>query len=280
MEYFFRDKEPKDIKLDFGDFQLLGHSIAGIETVYSVPQFDLTLDTGCAPHYAISNKHLALSHWHLDHAGGLTAILGLRKIYNQGELRIIVPDEKVEQTIEFLNLLKRISESGLEFSVHPASATHSLKPDLKMTGIPAKHCTTASGYLVTREKHKLKPKFQGFSHDEILHLKNQKIAITDEKREPLLAYSGDSEIDFVHTEARLAKILIMECSFFADDADFAKIKNYGHAHINDWVKVQDLIESEHIIMTHTSQRHSLKEIRAICERKLSSQFFKKLILFR
>ncbi len=40
------------LELSFDQFKLIGRSVAGVETVFSIPQFNVTFDTGRAPHFA------------------------------------------------------------------------------------------------------------------------------------------------------------------------------------------------------------------------------------
>ncbi|QQR79320.1 MAG: MBL fold metallo-hydrolase [Deltaproteobacteria bacterium] len=268
------------LTLDCGQFQIMGKSIAGVETIFAIPQWNLTLDSGRAPLFAVHNDYLALTHWHLDHAGGLAHFLSLRCLNGLKPLHIIVPPEKKDQTDDFLNILKKTAESELSYITHASTENISLQKEMSLIGIPNFHCTPSTGYLITQTKNKLKKEFERFSEAEIIQAKKSGTTITNTITTPLLAFSGDSKGEFFTTEAIRAQYLLMECSFFEEEMNVQKIDDYGHTHIQDWKKYADKIESEVVIMTHTSQRYSHKEIEASCQKHLPKSLLDRLVVFR
>lgn len=268
------------LEITFDDFTLKGKGIAGVETVYTLPQFNLTLDTGRAPQFAVHQPYLALTHFHMDHAGGLAFFIGLRCLNDLPPLKILVPPGKVEAALEYLASLKKISESNLQYEVISNQEPIQIKNNLRLEALPAYHCTEANGYLVHRCKSKLKQKYQGLDSHQIIQLKQKGEVVEEEVWEKLFAFSGDTRAEFFQTDAAKAKVLLMECSFFSEDGDYEKIRKYGHTHINDWVEWADRIQSETVIMTHTSQRYSELEIEAACKKKLPRDLWERLVLFR
>jgi len=268
------------LELSFDQFQIIGRSIAGVETVYAIPQWDLTFDTGRAPHFAFSQNHLALSHWHLDHAGGVAFYLGLRCLNALAPLKIIVPKDKIEAAQHYLSELKRVSETNIQYEVLAADNRILLKKGLFIESLPSFHSIVATGYCIYEKKHHLKDELRGKSQEEIVKIKNSGIDVNEGVETFLLAYSGDTRCEFFATKAVKAKTLIMECSFFSEDGDYAKIRDYGHTHIKDWVRYADQIQSETVIMTHTSQRYTKKEIEDYCLRLLPKDLTDRIIIFR
>jgi len=268
------------LELDFNHFKIFGRSIAGIETVYSIPQWDITFDTGRAPHFAFANNYLALSHWHLDHAGGLAFYLGLRCLNALEPLKIIVPHSKVKSAENFLKELKKVSETNIQYKVLSAKDPIAIKKDIQLMSIPCFHSTEATGYLVIEKKHQLKDKFKGLSQEEIINAKKSGQEVNEEIQTNIFAYSGDTKCEFFETEAVRAKILLMECSFFSEDSNYEKIRAYGHTHIQDWVRYAHRIESDTVIMTHTSQRYTKEEIVKYCQKYLPKSLTDRLIIFR
>ncbi len=275
------DTEKQDyLTLDLGQFQIMGRSIAGVETVLAIPQWNLCFDTGRTPSFAFPRGVLALSHWHLDHAGGLPAYLGLRHLNSLDELTILMPPEKLEEAKEFLELLRQISESELRYNLGDAVQAVPLKSGLSIESLPSFHCTPSQGYLVRKSHKWLKDQYVGKSSEEIVAAKQAGESVDTIVQEPMLAFSGDSKAEFLGTEARKAQILIMECSFFGDTSTLEKVHEFGHAHIVDWVPYLEGIESEKIIMIHTSQRFSKSEIEASCREHLSASILDRLVVFR
>lgn len=268
------------LDLDFNQFTLSGRGLAGIESVYSIPQWGLTLDTGRAPQFAAFNKYLALTHWHLDHSGSLAHILGVRCLNDHEPLHLVVPDSKVEQTKKYLKVLGEISESSISYKVLKASDTHSLKRGIDLKAIASDHCIDSTGYGVWQTKHRLKPEFEGVPGDELAKKKKQGLVIEENISELLLAYSGDSRAAFFKTEAIRAKVLIMECSFLGEDVPLEKVDYYGHTHMSDWVRYAEQIEAETVVMTHVSQRHSAQQIKEACQKHLPQSLLERLVIFR
>lgn len=267
------------LELEFDHFKITGRSVAGIETVYSIPQWNVTFDTGRAPHFAFSNDFLALTHWHLDHSGGLAFYLGLRCLNALKPLKIVVPPETVDETTEYLDQLKKVTKSRITYEIIPAGDI-ALKKNLKLKSVPSFHCVPSNGYLVVEERHHLKSEFKNWGQVEIVKAKEQGVTVTEKTESVLFACSGDTCCEFFETEASHAKVLLMECSFFANDSDYAKVRHYGHTHIKDWVQYAEKIQSDVVVMTHTSQRFSKQEIEKECLKLLPKSLTDRLIVFR
>lgn len=269
------------LELDCGGFRVIGKSIAGVETVFALPQLNITFDTGRAPAFACFADYLALTHFHADHAGCLAYYLGLRNLNNLPALKIVVPDAKKAQAEDYLATIKSVTDSGLAYEVISAATSPiTLKKNLTLKAIANVHCTPSTGYAVFETKKKLKAKFAGCSQDEILAAKIAGQEIDDVMQVPLIAFSGDSTAVFFATEAVQAKVLLMECSFIGDDVEKASIENYGHTHILDWRHHADAIQSEIVVMTHTSQRYTVAEVEAACHKHLPESLLKRLVVFR
>lgn len=267
--------------IKFDSFHLIGKSIAGVETVLTVPQWGITFDTGRAPLFAIHHDTLALTHWHMDHAGGLSFYLGLRCLHSLKPLRLVVPHTRVEQTRLFLESLKNISESRISYEVFSAAETHQLGRDLFLLSVPSRHGITSTGYAVKKITRKLAPEFRDQPQSAIVAAKNSGKVIHEEREDILFAFSGDASGEFMLEDAaRRARVIVMECSFFGGDDEYEKCRHYGHTHILDWQQHAESLSCEHLVMSHTSMRYSMDEIRAVCAAKLPKAVQDKLIILR
>lgn len=268
------------LTLPLDQFQIIGRCVSGVESILAIPQFNLCLDAGRAPDFAFSQDYLALTHWHLDHAGGLAFYLGLRHLNSLGVLKIIMPEEKIEEAGEYLSILKTLSESELKYEIVAAKGTIKLKNRIALKAIPVFHPIASCGYMIEMKKHHLKDEFRGKPEQAIIEAKKAGVQVDQEVIEATLTFSGDTKAEFFETEAIRAKYLIMECSFFGDGSNYEKIRAYGHTHIIDWQRYADRIECEKVIMIHTSQRYSKKDIEVSCRRYLPKELIERLIVFR
>lgn len=268
------------LKAQLGQVDLIGRGIAGVESVYTIPQWGITFDTGRAPSFAVHHDVLAISHFHPDHAGSLSFYLGLRCLNSLKPLKIVVPVEKEKAVNDYLSALKILNDTNITYEVVPANQEVLIKKHLSLCPVESFHCTDSTGYLVKERKQKLSPLFKNKTKNEIIKAKAKGIQVHEDVEEILFAYSGDSRAEFFTTEAKKAKILLMECSFFSKDFDPEALRHYGHTHISDWVKYADQIENEIVIMTHTSQRYSKIEIEDYCKRLLPERIVQKLLIFR
>ncbi|MBI4373959.1 MAG: hypothetical protein HY542_03680 [Deltaproteobacteria bacterium] len=281
---FATPSQPKDfdpyLEIPCDQFKILGRSLGGIETVMTIPQWNITFDTGRAPDFAFPMDFLALSHWHLDHAGGLPFYLGLRRLNSLPPLKIITMPEKIAATEKFLEGLRNVSETTIECEILSSAEPIPIKNDLTLKSIPSFHCAPSTGYLVVRRRNQLKPEFRGKSELEIAEANRRGVKVSEETRIPLLAYSGDTKWEFLETTAAKAKYLLMECSFFGDASEYDGVRKYGHTHILDWKKHAESIRSESVVMIHTSRRYSKKEIEKACQANLPKDLLDRLIIFR
>lgn len=268
------------VEIQFDQFKLMGRSIAGVETVLTIPGWDLTLDTGRAPDFAFAMNNLAISHWHLDHAGGLPFYLGLRRLNSLPPLNVIVPTQKLAATSAFLETLKNVSDTGIAYHVTSAEKPLTLKKGFMLEAIPTFHNVPATGYLVSQKKNHLKKEFQGCPESQIKASSLKGIEVSETTTEPMLAFSGDSMAEFLDTEAGKTPYLVMECSFFGDRSEYEKVRHYGHTHILDWKDRAEKILSHTVIMIHTSQRYSKQQVAEACQKHLPKTLLDRLIIFR
>lgn len=267
-------------EIEFPQFQLQGISLAGIETVVCLPQLDIVFDSGRCPEFAVPINTLALTHWHLDHAGGVAIYLGLRRLNSLKPARIIVPESKLEASRRFLEVLTATSETSINYELTSVRERLPYSKRYWIREITNFHTAPSTAYLVEEKRTKLKQEYLGKSNTELVAIKKQGIEIEHQWFHPLVAFSGDTMGEFLTTEARFAQYLIAECSFFGDGAEIPQVRKYGHSHIRDWAQHADQIQSEFVIMIHTSQRYSRDEIQQACEAHLPPSLLQRLTILR
>jgi ribonuclease BN (tRNA processing enzyme) len=75
-----------------------------------------------------------------------------------------------------------------------------------------------------------------------------------------------------------SKILIAECTFYETEHS-GRAEAGRHIHINEFAELIENLHNEHIVITHTTQRTPMREIRRILKEALSPEKYKRVILF-
>jgi ribonuclease Z len=145
-----------------------------------------------------------------------------------------------------------------------------LSRELVVTASATKHTIPSLGYIVWQRRQKLKPEFQQLTGDQIRDLRNSGNEVTQEQRNPILAYLGDSAPEGLDNcpDMYRAKILIAEMTFVAPEHRKDKIHKHGHMHIDDYVARKDRFENECIITGHFSTRYHDQQIRNFVKKEL------------
>src|SRR5258708_12986662 len=68
----------KFARLNFGQFSVVGYSVAGEETVVQIPELNVCFDIGRSPYFALTSDYVCITHSHMDHLAGLGYYLSQR----------------------------------------------------------------------------------------------------------------------------------------------------------------------------------------------------------
>jgi len=71
-----------------------------------------------------------------------------------------------------------------------------------------------------------------------------------------------------------SKILIAECTFYEDE-HASRAEAGRHMHINELAHLLSCMQNEHIIITHTTQRTPMPEVRRVLEEALPPEIYAK-----
>ena len=265
--------------LTIDDLEIIGYSVAGEETVIALPQLDVCFDIGKAPNQIIPINNVLLTHGHMDHAAGIGYYLSHRNFCGQVPGTLLAPECLTEPINKIIDAWGQLDGQKVPANIVGVKAgdEYKIKPNLFTRVFPTKHSRGSVGYSVIEKRKKLKEEYTNLNGPQIVELKKQGIEIDNQIEMPIVSYLGDtnyadySKIDYVSK----SKILIAECTFYLDEhAERAKAGR--HMHIDDFAKLLDRMENEHIVITHLTQRISIGQARQLLREKLSERSYKRI----
>jgi ribonuclease Z len=268
------------IKID--ELEIIGYSVAGEETVVAMPQLDVCFDIGKAPNQIISINHILLTHGHMDHAAGIAYYLSHRNFSGQSPGTILAPKNLLGPIREIIDAWSRLDGNKVPAKLVGVKAgdEYQIKPNLFTRVFPTKHSKGSVGYTVIEKRKKIKPEYAQLSGPQIVELKKQGVEIDYPLEIPIVTYLGDTQyIDFSQLKYIVeSKILIAECTFYETEHS-GRAEAGRHIHINEFTGLIEKLQNEHIIITHTTQRTPMREIRRILKEALSPEKYAKVIIF-
>jgi ribonuclease Z len=268
-------------KITIDDLDIIGYSVAGEETVVAVPQLDVCFDIGKAPDQIVPINHILLTHGHMDHSAGFAYYLSHRNFCGQSPGTILVPENLVGAIKDIISGWIRLDGNQLPVNlvgVKPGDEFQ-LKPNLVARVFPTKHSRGSVGYSIIEKRKKLKTEYTSLTGPQIVELKKQGIVIDNPLEIPLVTYLGDTQyVDFSQLSyIAESKILIAECTFYIDEhADRAQAGR--HMYIEEFVKLITELNNQHIVVTHTTRRTPMSQIRKILKDAIPADKYDKVII--
>lgn len=94
---------------------------------------------------------------------------------------------------------------------------------------------------------------------------------------PLVCYCGDTAYGpfFDLPYVKNAKVLILECTF-VEPGHRSRAQAGNHMHLEDFVKLQDQLDNEFVLMVHLSRRTALRTARKALQERLSPEHYDRL----
>lgn len=268
-------------QIEIDELEIIGYSIAGEETVVAMPQLDVCFDIGKAPDQIIPINHILLTHGHMDHSAGFAYYLSHRNFCGLSPGTILAPDNLLPPMRDIIEGWNRLDGNSLPANlvgVKPGDE-FKIKPNLFARVFPTKHSRGSVGYTIIEKRKKLKTEFAGLAGQQIVELKKKGVEIDSLLEIPIVTYLGDTQyVDFSQLNyITESKILIAECTFYIDEhADRAQAGR--HMHIDEFVQLITRLNNQHIVVTHTTLRTPMREIRRILKDQIPADKYDKIIL--
>lgn len=266
-----------------GSLKFAGHSSAGVATTISIPSLHLCFDVAQGTQRLMTCKDFLITHGHLDHAAGIPYMVSQKRMQKHKPPRIFLPEKLVEPMDKVLSLWQEIEAHDYEYQLIPVrlGTSYELRTGLSFEAFKTHHSIPCNGYTIYKEQKKLKEEFIGKSRDELLSFKSQGINIEGVLKHPLVSFTGDTTIDFLHSSPQVkeSKILFMEVSFVDDARTALETKEWGHTHLDDIVELLPQLNCEKIVFIHLSRRYPNEYAwQKICE-KISSTERERIVLW-
>ncbi len=248
-----------------------GYSRACGQSVWRVPEFDLGFDAGAMPWQFLNTPTWFITHAHLDHLAALPLLVTRRAIMEFPiPTTIYLPEEVVDPAWDMLKSWEKLDRGSISCTLKGLVAGDEVEVSREhiVKAYAMHHPVPALGYIVSDRRHKLKAEYQGLPGEQIRDLKLSGVAVSQEQRVPLLAYTGDTRPEGLDENPDFfkARILITEMSFVRVKHPREKIHGYGHMHIDDFIERADRFQNELVIVGHVSSRYEIEETRqAIAE---------------
>jgi len=267
------------IKID--ELEIIGYSVAGEETVVAMPQLDVCFDVGKAPDQIIPINNILLTHGHMDHAAGIAYYLSHRNFCGLSVGTILAPENLLGPMREIIDAWSRLDGNKVPANLVGVKAgdEYQIKPNLFARVFPTKHSRGSVGYSVIEKRKKIKPEYAKLTGPQIVELKKQGVEIDYPLEIPIVSYLGDTQyVDFSQLKYIVeSKILIAECTFY--EGEHTERAEAGrHMHINEFAALMEKLQNEHVIITHTTQRTPMRDIRRILKEALSPEKYDRIIL--
>ena len=246
------------------DLTIEGYSRAAVQSYWRIPELKLGFDLGAQPWDFMGTPAWFISHTHLDHIASLPVYVARRRMMKMDPPVIYLPEHAIELVQHVLKAFQRLDRGRLPCELIPVRAgdEFELSRELVVSAVATKHTVPSVGYIVWERRKKLKAEYQNLTGDRIRDVRLSGVEVSEERRFPLVAYTGDTSPEGIDANPVLyeAKILITEMSFIAPSHRKDRIHKHGHMHLDDFVQRRDRFQNELVIAAHFSTRYHDKQV--------------------
>jgi ribonuclease Z len=194
----------------------------------------------------------------------LPVYVARRRMMKMDPPTIYLPEHAIDLVNHVLKAFMRLDRGRLPCELLPIRAGDEieLSRELAVTVSATRHTVPSLGFVVWERRKKLKLEYQKLTGEQIRDIRLSGVDVTEERRIPLLAYTGDTAPEGLDATPAMydAKILISEMTFVAPSHKKDKIHKHGHMHLDDYVARAARFKNEVIIAMHFSTRYHDNQI--------------------
>jgi ribonuclease Z len=261
-------------KVSFGQYSVIGYSVAGEETVIQIPELNVCFDIGRCPYFALTSDIVCISHGHMDHMAGVAYYLSQRHFQGMKPGKVLVPAELYRPTEVLLRAWRDIERQNTPFELVPmrAGQDHEVRRDFLIRPLATHHGGVSLGYSLISVREKLKPEYTGVPGQELAAMRKRGVEIQYRVEVPLVTFLGDTTAGnvFDHPDVQNAELLITETTFFEPDHKH-RAKVGRHLHVDHLVEILPKLKNKNILLTHVSRRTGVRKSQRVLRKRMGEE---------
>jgi len=261
---------------------LRGVASGGIRTCLMVPELGLMFDAGPCVSGQMRYDTILVSHGHQDHLGGLPYLVSQRHMMSGGSPQVHLPQEALGPLERIFEAWREIEGFSLPVHLHghaPGDEVAIRKGVARC--VRSVHRVPSLAWIVERHTQRLRPELAGVPGPELAARRKAGEDITIPHVTPLLAVTGDTQIELFDREPQLraCTVLVHEVTGWDDRRGVEEVRRWGHTHVDEMIERAEQFEGEALVLVHRSPRHTRREAEQVVRERFPASVRDKVHVF-
>jgi len=257
-------------------------SLGGLRTCIQLPAMDLAFDMGCCPDSAVHRSKVLFTHAHMDHMGAVNMHCATRALMKLPPPDYVLPPGVQPAFAALMAAWSQLDGNEMRHNAHTVAPgeTYRVRRDVVARPFRTVHRVVSQGYVLYREKRKLRPAWRGRPGPEIAAARARGEDVIEKVEEPEVAFTGDTRIEALDDNpvTYRTKLLIMEVTFHDEQVPVRKSRAMGHIHLDEVVARAERFDNEALLFTHRSARYGVRQVQEILQKRLPSSLYDRVTL--